>query len=287
MIGWLMIVLFTSGLILLTVHQNGRTLGVNQLSAFGDWQLTNNAMLMYEKIPEKERKSDSVPKKFAALHKVVTHYIDTLQLLSVRHDGLNGYYSNDYYSPLHLYGRTLNKTNYYLSSKQMVALAPLYREYGLYLIKKYPTDYLHYYVKPNLSYYLLPPDDILRFYNNGQDTIQPLAKKWFSYKTNKVSTYLKRKDYEPFRISTILVPVTTMVFLVANFFYFISGAYKMETKQFHMVLSFMYLYWILNLFFSVLAAPIIFRYQLFNMILCFSFSILLAGSLLKKDNSTS
>src|SRR5207237_3820191 len=68
------------GLVLFSILFTSQTMqevtGKRQFSAFGGWQLANNALYMYEHIPAAER--GTVPARFEKLEKMVREHMDTL-----------------------------------------------------------------------------------------------------------------------------------------------------------------------------------------------------------------
>ncbi len=47
------------------------------------------------------------------------------------------------------------------------AMGPIYKEFGTEVIKKYPLEYLRYFVWPNIGFYFYPTVEIYNYYNNS------------------------------------------------------------------------------------------------------------------------
>ncbi|EKE05370.1 MAG: hypothetical protein ACD_19C00332G0001, partial [uncultured bacterium] len=59
-------------------------------------------------------------------------------------------------------------------------------EYGKFLIQKYPSAYIKFYLVPNMLKYYAPPVEFLNTYSTGVDSVQLIAKVWFDYSSNKL-----------------------------------------------------------------------------------------------------
>ena len=67
------------------------TTGKWQFSAFGGWQMANNALYMYEHIPASKR--GPIPSQFAGLETMVRQHMDTLRKVKFSHDdSVNAYF---------------------------------------------------------------------------------------------------------------------------------------------------------------------------------------------------
>ena len=77
-----------TGLVLVSILYTSQKMhtitGKRQFSAFGGWQLANNALYMYEHVPAKDR--GPVPNRFAGLETMVLEHMDTLKKVKFSHD---------------------------------------------------------------------------------------------------------------------------------------------------------------------------------------------------------
>jgi hypothetical protein len=276
------IVLLVCSFVQYTTAQTAKNLGVHRFSIFSGWQLASNAVFAYAHMSVREPLI--VPEKFTTLHQVVTHYVDSARQSPAAYDSLlTAYYLWNYQSPLQLYARMKNIGNNDIPFKSMSAMAPLYHDYGIYLIKKYPTEYIRYYVWPNVKQYILPPLENLSRYNEGMDTIEPIAIKWFLYKTNEVKPRFNNTEIHVFDYYHVIVALIILSFVSGFAGYFLISGNKLTEPKFQYALWITGLYCCCNFIFSILASPVMLRYQLFNMILCFTFSILLIDLFLRAD----
>jgi hypothetical protein len=157
--------------------------------------------------------------------------------------------------------------------KRWATMAPLYAEYGSYLIRQYPEEFIKYYLYPNGLKYYAPPVEFLEQYSTGVDTVQKIAQIWFGYKSNKIKTYLKDFKVSTLDFYPILVGIMNVVFLLST----VSFIFLQGYKQYPLLMKALLLiacFWLLNFGFSVFASPIALRFQLFPLFVTLSFSFL-------------
>lgn len=284
------IILLISGFILNTLHQYKQITGIRQFSAFGGWQLASNALFAYAQVPAES--AAYLPDQIRPLHTMVNKHNDSLRTSPYRPDtNLGIYYLWDDHAPLKKYMlqkfKNDNNTNTF---KQWALLSPLYKQYGLYLIQKHPRAFIRHYVWPNLINYYVPPAEFLGSYNMGSNTVDNIAKTWFGYKTNQVKTYFKNKEIKAVEIIPVLLALINLLFLLSTIGFLVLGGLKTCSLYFYRLLLLMLATWVINGCFSVFASPIVLRYQLFPMIITFTFTVLLStfiiqqASLTMKDN---
>lgn len=135
-------IVLSVGLVLTSIAYTSQKMkdatGQRQFSAFGGWQLANNALYMYEHIPARER--GPLPIRFANLESMVHDHMDTLNKVKLtRDDSINSYfYLWSGKGPLIQYmtrefkNKKDDTTSYF---KRWASEGPLYTEYAMYLIK--------------------------------------------------------------------------------------------------------------------------------------------------------
>jgi len=256
------------GSYLFTSQKMGTVTGRRQFSAFGGWQLANNALYMYEQIPAKER--TPVPARFAKLEAMVREHMDTLQKVKRSHeDSVNSYfYLWSPKAPLVSYlAKEYKKDSTTPYFKRWASEAPLYADYALYLIKKYPLEYAESWMLPNAVKFAVPPTEFLGTYNMGGDSVGKLAKDWFNYKSQKVKDHNKKDakiaatEWYP-----VFVALVNLVFLMGLIGVVVLGAIKKKEYGLPQLLVIALLLWLLNCGFSIFASPIVLRYQTFPML---------------------
>ena len=283
LVSLLIILLPVSWFVTYTTWTYAEKTGVAQFSAFGGWQMGSNALFMYAHVPEKT--TGPVPAKFKTIHAITVKHMDSLKHVKQRPDNELGiYYLWDEQAPLKLYLAQKYKkdsTTPYL--KRWSAVAPLYGQYGTWLIRQHPAAFARYYLLPNLVNYYSPSPEFLAIDNMGKDTVDQGAIMWFGYKKNKVtSLYKDRKiiltEYYP----PILAMINIVFFLGFLGFLFLGG-FAGVTTYYKKALLIMLLVWIANLVFSVAASPIVLRYQAFPFSITFAFGGLLLGYVIKES----
>jgi protoporphyrinogen oxidase len=251
--------------------------GTKEFSAFGGWQLANNALYMYETIPAKER--GSIPARFAKLEKMVREHMDTLSKVKLTADDTVSarFYLWSPKGPLvQFMGREYAKDTTTPSFRRWASEGPLFADYGAYLIHKYPLAFIKAWLWPNSGRYAVPPAEFLQIYNMGGDSVGQLAKVWFNYKSQRVEKNNKKN-------ATIIVMAWYPAFAaMANAFFLVCligmllfNGFRPPVKPFtKLVLLFISL-WLFNSGFSIFASPVTLRYQLFPLLVNFCLAVIL------------
>ncbi|MDO6430716.1 NAD(P)/FAD-dependent oxidoreductase [Flavitalea sp. BT771] len=257
--------------------------GKRQFSAFGGWQLANNALYMYEHIPAAQR--GEVPKRFAGLEKMVREHMDTLSRVKLTHEdsAASFFYLWSDKGPLVQYMvRDWKKDTVTPAFKRWAAEGPLYAEYAMFLIKKYPLQFAAEFLLPNSVKYAVPPPEFLGVYNMGGDSVGQLAKNWFNYKTQKV------RDHNNKNTRIAVAQVYPFVGTLVNVFLLICMAglaaftgFKQGDKGLYRLLYIMLFLWLLNMGFSIFASPIVLRYQVFPIVVSLCMGVLAAEGIIK------
>lgn len=279
-----MLVIFS---ILYTSNKMRIETGYRQFSAFGGWQLANNALYMYEHI--KPQAKDQIPNRFAQLEKMVRKHMDTLSRVKFSHEDsiTNYFYLWNGKGPLMGYldrsWRNDSTTPYF---KKWAAEGPLYTDYGWYLIRKYPSAFVYYFLLPNAIKFLTPPTEFLGIYNMGHDSVDRIAKEWFNYKSVKI------KNHNQVKIKNSLISFYPVLSALINAYLILSIAgflilkgFKSATKGLKKSLLIIIILWVFNMSFSVFASPIVLRYQLFSIIFSLSFAMLASDFLFKEETN--
>jgi hypothetical protein len=270
--------LLIGGFISYTTYQTGKVMGTRQFSAFSGWQMASNAVYAYAHI--NHPKEIPIPEEFTTLHKRITTYFDTIPLQKRPDKPVLAYYLWDPASPLQPASNPVNIADNEPHLRKMAAVSPLYNNYGKFLISQYPMSYIKYYLLPNMLQYANPPAENMTIYNDGADTIWPVAQAWFGYKNVRPRSSTRELvifDYYP----------AFMVFIILLFTgvwigYLAIGGRQYTVPQFRNAFRITTYYWIVHFGFSVLASPVVLRYQLFNMILGVTFSVCLIDLYVKR-----
>jgi hypothetical protein len=157
--------------------------------------------------------------------------------------------------------------------KRWATFGPLYSDYGSYLMRNYPIAFLQYYIWPNTIKFYAPPVEFLEQYSTGVGSVQPIAQKWFGYKSIKITSRFKDFNVHVLDFLPILAGMLHIVFLFGLVGYLLFQGYHKQPWLNKAVLL-VSCFWLLNFGFSVFASPIALRFQLFPIIVSIAFASL-------------
>ncbi len=242
--------------------------GIRQFTPFSGWQIANNAMYAYRFVDSADRRP--VPKNLEALDKEVRHYFDTSRNLTTHPVEMlvaSTVYMWDPRSPLNSYLRQVYKKDSMAQfvHKNWASMAPLYKEYGTFLIRAYPMTYLKHYLIPNAIKFYCPPVEFLGYFNMGIDSISPVGQLWFSYSTLKTKTAFKDLRIGSITFVPILSGAMNVVYILGIISYcMLIGINRKNPAS--AILLLIFCLWLFNFLFSVVASPVTLRYQLLGII---------------------
>jgi hypothetical protein len=277
--------------ILYTIHRTEVTFGVKEFSPFGSWKIASNALYMYGHV--KPEKSEQMPVKFQPLEKMVRQYFDNphekIELMDA--DPTWGSYYMFIYPPSPLIGymqRKYGASTLPLDYKQFAPMGPLYKDYGNYLIRKYPAAFAQYVVWPNVKLYAVPhpevfADSINPFYLR-KDTLGTYVKTWFGLTNITVPVKkirLRSLILSPYPILNTLVHI---LFVTAFLGFFLLDGYKRIRRPYSYALLAIAVLWLGNFFFGIITAGGLLRYQLFITVVEFSFALFFIEFIARSDS---
>ena len=269
--------------VLFTAGRYKEVAGIRSFSPFSGWQIANNAMYAYRFVGNKDLKT--APPRLEALDQIVRHYFDTTKDMKKHPEEMliaSTVYMWDPHSPLQKY-----MTNQYrhdsttVMLKRWASMAPLYADYGAWIIRQYPLTFFKYYLWPNSIKYYAPPSEFLETYNSNEDSVHPAGQQWFKWKSRKVTTAFKDNKVAILDYAPILAGITNAAFLIGLFCVCFLKGLKYNSKL-SPTLYLLGLLWLINFAFSVFAAPITYRYQLFGILIFSSFAFLLIDMVCKE-----
>lgn len=279
-----------SAFMLFTIDQNDRLYGVRQFSPFQGWKIASNALYIYEHVNAADFKT--VPPKFRELDSTVQSYYHSRHMpVSIFNPdpSWGSYYMFMYPSPLLTYRdkKMGPERNFLINVSTLSQLGPLYKDYGSYILRRYPYAYARYFVIPNISIYMMPyPEvyfDSINPFRVQQDSLGRVAKKWFGNYSLSAS-----KEAVDFRASLFshypLVNTFTHFLFLVGFFGFIllKGVRKIDGILTRCILLVGFL-WVTNFFFIVIASASLLRYQLFITVVEFTFMLIFAAFIFLSD----
>ena len=177
--------------------------------------------------------------------------------------------------PLMQYCNSLFKNNAAaIRFNTWASMGPVYSSYGGYIIKKYPGNFLRYFVWPNAQKFLAPPLGYLSAYNTGLPTVQSSAVKWFGYTNNQVKTRMKSDQasilwYFPFLTSIIYL---ILLLMLLSYLFLKGWQYNPSSNKSIILAGFA---WTANAVFTIIASPVELRFQAFPILLSATFSLVL------------
>lgn len=246
--------------------------GTAEFSVFGGWQIANNALYMYGHI---QVDSTKLPPETRKLDHMVRQYYKWAPPGYFNFDDFPGtFFIKHADAPLKQY-----MWRYYPDEKTSFLtwgkVSPMYNKYGSYLISHYPLAFAQYYLWLNTKNYFYPYLEKFEVYNLLEDSVWDYAQYWFHYPTPQVRSISKT-------FQGILFFSYPSAFLLLNVYYigcllwlWVTGKFRRLDPVFQKALWLLTGFGIVNFGFSILATPVVLRYQVVPMLLLFTFSILL------------
>lgn len=232
----------------------------------GGWQWGNNALYMREYIEEDSNKFPSP--QTAELDRMARQYYRNVP---PQERELSAYVGNffirDWNAPLKVYMiKHFKDSDEYSALAAWAKAAPIFKQYGQYLIKRHPIPFFRYYILINTKNYFLPPLEKLELYNLGEDYMWGSAARWFDYPSRRVNAVSKT-------FQGYLLAAYPAFFLLLNLFFgwnlftFIRRkGFQRAERKFTYAISIISGLVLVNAAFSIFANIIVFRYQVFPMI---------------------
>jgi hypothetical protein len=262
--------------VLYTGNKYKKITGTWQYSPFSGWLWSNNAMYTYRFVDSAQRKP--VAKRFLVLNEMVCAYIDTTRDVRKHPEQrliASTVYMWSWNSPLYKYReRLFLKDTAAEELKRWATMGPIYKDYGVYIIRKYPWQYIRYFILPNAVKYYSPPLEFLETYNSSRDDVSEIAQIWFNYKTPKI--YARGNDIHATTLIfyPILAGTMNVVFLCDLVCFIILKGFRQDTL-FRKGILLATVIWLLNAGFTIFASSAALRFQAFPVILVTTFALLL------------
>lgn len=262
--------------VFLTMYQYKRLTGYWQYSPFSGWQMANNAMYAYRYVDSADRKP--VPQKYQALDNMIRNFYDRTRNVSYypsEQAQASTFYMWSAGMPLMQYRDSIFKTkdSNAVELKKWASMGPFYKEYGMYIIKKYPTYFASYFLWPNTTKYYAPPIEFLESYNTRRRIVTDQAKAWFGYQTKFVKTRMKNPDTWVLDFYPILSGIINFLMFFGLLYYLILKGWQ-SSSSFNKTIIIGGSLWLLNAVFTISASSAALRFQSFPIILTTTFSLL-------------
>ncbi len=256
-----------------TRHEYKVKTNTSQFAAFSGWLMAANSLYGYAYSEAIDPKT--VPAEFRELHRLVNRHLDSLRLLAQRPDeDIGVYYFWDFKSPLVVYmkkkGGGVRKSEYFV---KWASVGALYADYGRYLIQQRPVSFFKQYLWPNLFRYYGPPSQFMEYYNLGNKTVDPVAVDWFGWKNNQLPVNAKSRQIYIMSLFPHLLAIINSLFLICSILFLCWGGGKKLSRLSKWIITSVWVVWFCNMLFSVFAAPIELRYQIFPVIITLPFCL--------------
>jgi hypothetical protein len=260
--------------------------GTWQYSPFSGWQLANNAMYAYRYVEPFNRKP--VTKKFQELDKTITTFFDSTRdhkKYPTESVMAGTFYMWSHGMPLFKYRDNLFKKDSSAKElKKWSSMGPFYKEYGVYMIKKYPIYFLKYFIWPNALKYYSPPVEFLETYNSGKDSVMSICQLWFRYTNLKLTTRTVDNKVHILDFYPILTGIINVVMLCCLICFLLLKAWR-HNRMFGYGVLIGGTIWTLNAGFTIFASSAALRFQSFPILLTTSFALLLIDFIAQVANS--
>jgi len=249
--------------------------GTWQYAPFSGWQLANNAMYAYRYVDKTDRKI--TPIQFRVLDNMVREYFDsTRDLKRFPQESLLASTVYMWDSRLTLYKyRDMQFSGDSISSefKRWASIAPFYKKYGLYIIKKYPVHYFKYFLWPNAKKYFATPVEFLGVYNTGKDTVPKIVQQWFQYPNGEIKSRIRDKESNLLFYFPVLTGILNLVFPFSILTFGLLKGFKKD-QPFRLGAIIVTIIWITNAAFSIFSTASALRFMAFPVLLMLVFSCL-------------
>lgn len=255
---------------LYTCNEYKKLTGIRMFSPFSGWQIANNAMYAYRYVPKSMRISS--PEQFRVLNAyVVNHFDSTLDFNKFRTEALlaSTFYMWKRDLPLYKFRDfSFSKDKNSSDFKKWASMGTLYRDYGVWLISKYPGYYFNYFLLPNSFKYFAPPVEYLEEYNDGKNFPVRYANEWFKYNGRKLITRTGSTRIDILNYYPIFSGISNVVFLVTCILFWMLPRCN-DDRKFRRCIAIVFIMFMSNLFFSIFSTSGALRFLGFMIIIDF------------------
>lgn len=257
--------------------------GAQTFSPFSGWQLSNNALYVYQ--AQYKRNPVNVPSQFTTLDMMVRQFYDTIGHRPLHPDG--SFFLWSLQSPLKQYLIVTTKPGTLTYFKAWSRMGTTYDNYGKFIIRHYPITFITQFVWPNVLRYFNPSREFLNTYNMSRDSVTKNEADWFKYPSQRVTVFSKTLQGSMLHFASGFNLGCNLLFVIFLGCYVGARRYKLVSKSFNKFLGIAFSLFVINFLFSIIASPIVLRYQVFPMTVYFFASLMLGDTLLKTDTPSS
>lgn len=266
----------------ITKYQNKKETGTAVFSAFGGWQLANNALYVY---PHITVRSERLPMQCQELDSMVKGFFHSETPVKRIPDVYGTWFMWDNASPLRTFmsyysGRFNIKNDF----DQWNLVAPIFNKYGITIIKDHPWAFTKYYLWPSAKNYFHPILGELSSYNEEKSYVEEDARNWFKYKDNSVHAIPGKVQVAVLSPSSYLFLAVHILFWGSFILLLLKRKKVFNDKNFQKTALLIAFLLAINTCFSIFTTPAILRYQLLPFILYLAFTTLFLDRLFRKGD---
>ncbi|WP_143150986.1 hypothetical protein [Chitinophaga sancti] len=264
--------------------------GIKQYSYISGWKLASNALYIYHNVYKKYPTNTS--EKFKVLDSLARNYFnenknDFFDLKNVDSDPtLGSWFIVKVDAPLMEYMHYIKNDNFKNNEwenfevENMAPLGPFFKDYGYYMIRKYPLAYLKYIIYPDLLSYLYPFSENLT--NNYEPfSLWPDRHGEIAKTTLNLSKLNIRGKYMKLRYD-LLNPFPTIFYYIHLFYLLIllcflfGGSNRNLSRDKTLIISILNIICLTNFLFVILIHTSAIRYEVFIIFLELGLGITMA-----------
>jgi hypothetical protein len=287
LVGIILPAVFIIPFILHTRNAAFKLTGSRQFSLFTGWQLANNALYIYDKIDVDSANLPTAESR--ELNRISIQYFRRVKP-DIYRDYLESYVGNFFIrqpeAPLKVYYYTHYRAQN--DTENIITWAKAssnFEPFGRTIILQNPLQYFRYFMVPNIKNYFMPPLSHLEVYNYGINEVDPIAKYWFHYKSEKLHCFSNTFQ------GTFLI-LYVALFLLFNVYYLFNLVrlfFKIGRKEKNNIIIkadiFITAFVLINFVFSISTTVNILRYQFVPLIILIAFSLQINDYLEEKSKT--
>jgi hypothetical protein len=253
--------------------------GAPVFSAFSGWQMANNALHIVPYVPAEtigtsQDVTASPSPECRELAALVRQYFDSAgPLLRKNAPAVTTSYMWVKSSPLRQYFEIYKKRNNLPYFTAWNRVSTVFTQYGYFLVRRHPLAFIRYYCWPGAKEFLFPPLGVLEQYNDGIKEVDPIAQKWFHYKTRLPTVCSSTIQASILRPFTWLYGFINGAFVIIALLFLRDKGLRARNPAFTAGFALITVFFLANTGFSILASPNEIRYQVLPLILLFMFTV--------------
>jgi hypothetical protein len=238
--------------------------GADVFSGFSGWQLANNALYLSPFIHLEQEKFDDPD--LQALHLYVREFVDSITPGSredVRQGKIGSAFLWDSRGPLKQYLFNYSRINRQPYLQSWYQLATLYGDYGKTLILDHPMTFCRHFLWPNACSFVMPDAECLAKFHNLAIPVPRETAEWFGWDADNGESKPRCPGLQ--KVLIACYPLLHAVLVLCGLFlplgWLVVAKRYGSCREGSGLLLFWYLFFLLNIVFSIVAAPVVLRYE--------------------------